>query len=88
VTVRLAWDSRLPVEASSTFSTGGRTYRSGEAFPWRDLGLREDEAYTMWCSFLLHHPVGAVATPAPAAVELESAPAEKPAKRAARGRKN
>lgn len=51
--VRAAWDPELPVVASQAFTTGGRAFKDGDPFPWRELGITEQDAVTMWCSRLV-----------------------------------
>lgn len=49
---RLAFDPGLPVVvASQDFVYGGKPYANGASFPWRDLGISENDVWMLWRSF-------------------------------------
>lgn len=51
---RVPFDTSLPfVVACGELSCGTRSFKRGDAFPWRDLGLTEIDLLQLW----LHHKV-------------------------------
>lgn len=59
------------------FEYGGRDFREGEAFPWRDLGLVEYQRRLLWVA----NKIDVTTAPTPAA--LAPPPAKAKAKRPA-----
>lgn len=58
--VIIDWNPGLPLVASQAFDAAGRSFRDGDPFPWRELGIDEQTAYNMWRATLVSHRDSAV----------------------------
>lgn len=69
VPVLVSFDAALPVVVSQPFTTGDRSFRADNPFPWRELEISEATLFELWRSGLVRCELLPVAVPALPVVE-------------------